>query len=112
MRVIMPPMLLANAKGIRSRLGLVPAPAAMLTTMGSIRATVPVLLTNAPMPAVANITSRNSFNSLFPASFNILALIIFASPVWKMPPPTTNSPTIMMTTELEKPASPSSGVNI
>ena len=110
--VIIPPMLLANASGINSLPAFIPAPAAMLTTMGSISATVPVLLTNAPMPAVASITRRNSFNSLRPASFNILPLIIFASPVWKMPPPTTNSPTIITTTEFENPASPSSGVNI
>ena len=42
----------------------------------------------------------------------ILLLIIFASPVWKIPPPTTNSPTIMITVELANPASPSAGVSV
>ena len=110
--VIIPPILLAKAKGISRRLGLMPALMAMLTTIGSIKATVPVLLTNAPMADVASITNKKSRNSLFPASFNILLLIILASPVWKIPPPTTKRPTIMITTELENPESASSGVRI
>ena len=69
MRVIIPPMLLAKARGMRSLLEEVPAYAAMLTTIGSIRATVPVLLTKAPMNAVTSITRRNSLVSLVPASF-------------------------------------------
>ena len=35
-----------------------------------------------------------------------------ASPVWKIPPPTINSPTIIITVVFEKPASASEGVNI
>ena len=112
MSVIMPPMLLAKAKGMSRRLALVPAAAAMLTTMGSIRATVPVLLTKAPMAAVTTMTRMNSRSSLFPASFSMRELIILARPVWKMAPPTTNSPTIMTTTELENPERASSGVRI
>ena len=112
MRVIMPPMLLAKAKGISRRAGVVPALSARLTTMGSIKATVPVLLTKAPMPAVANITSRNNFSSLCPASLSRRELIILARPVWKIAPPTTKRPTIITTTELEKPDNASSGVRI
>ena len=85
---------------------------AILTTMGSIRATVPVLLTKAPMKEVANITSTKSFSSLLPASFSSLLLIILAKPVWKIAPPTTKSPIIITTTELEKPDKASSGDRI
>ena len=95
-----------------SRPEFTPAPAARLTTIGSIRATVPVLLTKAPMAEVTSMTSRNSLVSLLPASFRILELIILASPVWKMAPPTMNRPAIMITTELEKPESASAGVSI
>ena len=105
-------MLLAKASGINRRRTFAPALAAILTTIGNINATVPVLLTNAPINAVASITSRNKRNSLFPESFSRRPLIIFAKPVWKIAPPTTNKPIIMMTTELEKPDNPSSGVNI
>jgi len=87
-----------------------PAFVARLTTIGSIRATVPVLLTKAPIAEVTSITNRNNRNSLFPASFKMRELIIFANPVWKIAPPTTNSPTIIITTELEKPDKASSGV--
>ena len=110
--VIIPPMLLAKARGINRRLGFVPALAAMLTTMGNMRATVPVLLTKAPMADVTSMTRRKRRNSLVPASLRILLLIIFASPVWKIAPPTTNNPTIMITTEFEKPERPSSGVRM
>ena len=77
--------------------------------MGSISATVPVLLTNAPIPAVTSIVSTSRRNSLFPAIFTILPPIILASPVLKMAPPTTKSPTIITTMELEKPESACSG---
>ena len=80
-RVIIPPILLANAKGISNRLGFIPALTARLTTIGSINATVPVLLTKAPIAEVTSITNKKSRNSLLPASFNILLLIIFANPV-------------------------------
>ena len=111
MRVIIPPMLLANASGMSRRREDVPAWAAILTTIGSMRATVPVLLTKAPMKAVTSITSRNSLVSLVPASFMTCPPIILASPVWKIPPPTMNRPTIMITVEFENPASPSAGVS-
>ena len=106
------PILLANAKGISKRLALRLALAAKLTTIGSIKATVPVLLTKPPMPAVTNITNRKRRVSLFPANFKMRELIILAKPVWKMAPPTTNSPTIIITTELEKPDKASAGVKI
>lgn len=57
-------------------------------------------------------TRRNSLVSLFPASRSIFELIILANPVWNMAPPTTKSPIIMITTELEKPDKASSGVSI
>jgi len=79
--VIIPPILLAKANGISNRLGFILALIARLTTMGSISATVPVLLTNAPIAEVTNITSKNRRISLFPASLRIRELIIFASPV-------------------------------
>ena len=85
---------------------------AILTTMGNIRATVPVLLTKAPMKAVTTIIKMNNFNSLFPANWSILLLIILARPVLKMAPPTTNKPTIMITIGFEKPDNASSGVKI
>ena len=66
-RVAMPPILLANASGIRKRLGLMLALTAMLTTIGSISATVPVLLTNAPIKAVTSMINMNSLISLVPA---------------------------------------------
>ena len=67
--------------GISNRLGFILALIARLTTMGSISATVPVLLTNAPIAEVTNITRKNRRISLFPASLRIRELIIFASPV-------------------------------
>lgn len=105
-------MLLANANGMRNRDVLIPALLAILTTIGSIRATVPVLLTNAPIIEVTPITSKNNFNSLFPASLSSLAPIIFASPVWNIAPPTTNNPIIIITIELENPDNDSSVVRM
>ena len=110
MSVIIPLMLLANAKGMSRRLGFIFALMAMLTTIGIIMATVPVLLTNAPMNDVTTITRMKRRVSLFPARRMSLELIIFASPVWKMAPPTTKSPTIMITDVLEKPEKASFGV--
>ena len=105
-------MLLAKARGMRKRLGDFPALAAMLTIIGSIRATVPVLLTNAPIAPVTSITRRNIFVSLLPARDITLLPIIFARPVWNIPPPTTNKPIIMMTVVLENPERASVGVRI
>ena len=110
MRVIIPLMLLANAKGMSRRLGFILALMAMLTTMGIMIATVPVLLTNAPMNDVTTITRMKRRVSLFPARRISLELIIFARPVWNMAPPTTKSPTIIMTAVLEKPEKASLGV--
>ena len=81
MRVIMPPILLANARGISRRREDVPAYAAILTTIGSIRATVPVLLTKPPIRAVTSITIRKRRVSLVPASLITCPPIIFARPV-------------------------------
>ena len=61
-RVIIPPMLLANARGMRSLLGDVPADAAILTTIGIITATVPVLLTTDPIVPVTIMTRRKSLS--------------------------------------------------
>ena len=112
-RVIMPPILLAKASGMSSRLAFMwGLDAAKLTTIGSIRATVPVLLTKAPMAEVTAMMRINRRSSLFPANPRMRLLTILASPVWKMAPPTTNRPTIIMTTELENPDKASSGVRI
>ena len=109
----MPPILLAKASGMSSRLAFMwGLDAAKLTTIGSIRATVPVLLTKAPMAEVTAMMRINRRSSLFPASLRMRELSILASPVWKMAPPTTNRPTIIMTTELENPDKASSGVRI
>ena len=81
MSVVMPPMLLAKASGISSRLWFMPDPAAMLTTIGIISATVPVLLTKAPIEAVTMMTSRKRRVSLLPARFRMRELIILARPV-------------------------------
>ena len=110
--VIMPPMLLAKAIGISRRLGFMWKLAARLTAMGSSSATVPVLLTNAPIVEVTAISRMKSRNSLFPANLSILLLIILASPVWKIAPPTTNSPIIIITIGFENPDKASSGVRI
>ena len=75
-------------------------------------AIVPVLLTNAPIAEVTTMIMTSSRVSFVPASWSILLLTIFASPVWKIPPPTTNKPTIIMTTELENPDSASPGVKM
>ena len=112
MSVIIPPILLAKARGISRRRDDVPAAAAILTTIGSIRATVPVLLTNIPMADVTIITRRKSLSSLFPARVITLLPIIFARPVWKIPPPTMKRPIIIITVVLEKPERPSAGVRI
>ena len=104
-------MLLAKARGIRRRRGDEPAAAAILTTIGSIRATVPVLLTNIPIAEVTIITSRKRRSSLLPARVMTLLPIIFARPVWKIPPPTMNRPIIMITVVLENPERPSAGVS-
>ena len=109
-RVLIPPMLLAKASGIRKRRGDLPAPVAILTMIGSIRATVPVLLTKAPISPVTSITRRNILVSLLPESDITLLPIILASPVWKIPPPTMKRPTIIITVVFENPESPSAGV--
>lgn len=112
MSVIIPLILLAKANGISRRLGFIFTLIAILTTMGIIMATVPVLLTKAPITEVTPITSKKSLSSLSPANFISLELIILAKPVWKMAPPTTKRPTIIMITLLEKPERASSGVRI
>ena len=112
MSVSIPPMLLAKARGMSRRLAFMPPFCARLTTIGIISATVPVLLTNAPMTAVTTISNRNSRSSLPSASVISLPLAFLASPVCTIAPPTTKSPTIIITTELEKPDSASCGVSI
>ena len=84
----------------------------MLITIGSITATVPVLLTKAPIRAVTSITRTKSTFSFLPPIRRIRLLIILARPVRKMPAPTTNSPTIIITTGLAKPESASAGVSM
>ena len=104
-------MLPAKASGMRKREGEVPAARAMLTTMGIISATVPVLLTKAPTAAVVTIMRTKRRVSLLPAKPMMRLPAILARPVEKMPPPTTNRPTIMMTMGLEKPVRASSAVS-
>ena len=81
--------------------------AAMLIMMGIIMATVPVLLTNAPITAVVNITNTKARVSLPPERRAMLLPTDCASPVCKMAPPTIKSPTIINTIGEEKPLSAS-----
>ena len=112
MSVSMPPRLPAKAKGMSRRELLNPPCAAMLTIIGIIRATVPVLLTKAPIADVASMTSKNALVSL-PFAMPIIRLpTARARPVWSMAPPTTKSPVIMMTTDEEKPEKASDGVSM
>ncbi len=103
MRVSIPPIELAKARGMSRRAALVPVAAHMLTTMGIISATVPVLLTNAPMAAVAPMTRKYMRTGLSPARRIMRPPIICARPVRSTAPPTTNSPTIITTIGLLKP---------
>ena len=111
MSVMMPPMLLAKARGIMSMPGWVPEVLAMASTMGSSRATVPVLLTKAATQAVTSTTRKKSFFWLVPARRSRRPLMVRARPVWNTAPPTTKRPTIMMTALLENPANASDGVS-
>ena len=56
----------------------------------------------APMAAVTTMRSMNRRSSLSPAIDRIFPLIFFASPIWKIAPPTTNRPTIIMTTDWKR----------
>lgn len=106
------PRLPAKANGMRSRELLKPPRAAMLTMMGIIRATVPVLLTKAPIVEVVSMTSRKAFVSLPFAMPIMRSPAARARPVCRIAPPTTKSPAIMMTTEEEKPDKASVGVRM
>ena len=64
MSVSMPPRLPAKASGMSRREDWNPACAAMLITMGIMSATVPVLLTKAPVTEVTSIRSRKASVSL------------------------------------------------
>lgn len=109
MSVSMPPKLEANASGISNLLLLKPACADILTTMGIINATVPVLLTKAPIKDVLSITSKNALRSLPLASDIIRLPPSRARPVCNNAPPTTNNPTIIITTGEANPARASEG---
>ena len=63
MRVKIPPILEAKAKGIIKRDGFTPAVLAMARTIGRSMATVPVLLTKAATTAVTIITTKKRFFS-------------------------------------------------
>jgi hypothetical protein len=108
--VIIPPIDEAKAMGINILLGDIPAAVERLTTIGNNKATVPEFETKAPIPDVTNIIRINMRSSLPPAIRNIFELIIRARPVWKMAPPTTNRPTIIITTGLENADNASCGV--
>lgn len=112
MRVSIPPRLPAKASGMSIREAWNPPWAAILMMMGIIRATVPVLLTKAPINAVASMTTMNVKVSLPFAIFISLLPTVCASPVRRMAPPTTNRPTIMATIVDENPARASVGVRI
>ena len=97
---------------MRKRDDCIPEAVAMLMMMGIMSATVPVLLTKAPMKEVTSITSRKVTVSLPRDSAMSLLPVSLASPVCMMAPPTTKSPIIMMTMGEEKPESASAGVRM
>ena len=66
-------------------------------------ATVPVLLTKAPITAVVNITSTKARVSLPPEKRAMLLPTDWASPVCRIAPPTIKSPIIIKTIGEEKP---------
>ena len=112
MRVSIPPRLPAKASGMRNRDDCMPEPAARLMMIGIISATVPVLLTKAPIKDVTSITRRKVTVSLPRESAISLLPVSLARPVCMMAPPTTKRPIIMMTMGEEKPARASAGVRI
>lgn len=89
-----------------------PELAAILITIGIIIATVPVLLTKAPINEVANTTKMKALVSLPLANCEMLLPTVCANPVCSMAPPTTNSHTIIMTIGDENPLNASLVVRI
>lgn len=77
-----------------------------------IIATVPVLLTKAPINEVANTTKMKALVSLPLANCEMLLPTVCANPVCSMAPPTTNSHTIIMTIDDENPLNASLVVRI
>src|SRR5699024_129581 len=102
-----PDILAIKDKGIKYFVGFFPMLSATLTTIGNMRATVPVLLRKAPIHAT--MTNNKTYNrfSLLPENRTIIFAPICAKPVRKIPAPTINNPAIIMTTWLEKPANAS-----
>lgn len=80
--------------------------------IGIIIATVPVLLTKAPINEVAYTTKMKALVSLPLANCEMLLPTVFANPVCSMAPPTTNSHTIIMTIGDENPLNASLVVRI
>ena len=79
--VSIPPIELAKASGINSLVASRLASAAIDTTIGNISATVPVLLTNAPIIAVTTMTRTSSPDSDLPARLISFEPTILANPV-------------------------------
>ena len=86
-------MLLAKANGISRRLEFMPELIAMLTTIGSMSATVSGIAHKSSYAGrCKHLPAKKSLVSLFPASLSILLPIILARPVWNIAPPTTKRP--------------------
>ncbi len=107
MSVCIPPKSDPNDSGMSNLLGLMPASRAKLRATGNITATVPVELINADKNALASINNSIKRVGLLPALLLKKRPTRSATPVSNSPAPTTNKPAIMMTNELEKPASAS-----
>ena len=75
----------------------------LVIIIGIMMATVPVLLTKAPINDVANMTRMNALTSFPFAIRDMLLPADCANPVCRIAPPTTKSPTIITTIGDEKP---------
>ncbi len=103
--VSMPPKSEPNESGMSKRLGRTLASLARLNATGNMMATVPVELMNADKTALLNISSSMSRLGSCPALLLKKRPTLSATPVSNKPAPTINSPAIIMTSELENPAS-------
>src|SRR5690554_598418 len=110
--VNIPPILLAKAKGIKSLSGPILALKAILTTIGNIKATVPVLLKNQPIKTMTKKTTIKRVTSLLPANLTMRVPMVLASPVLNTAPPTINRPTIIITIEFENPERASEALSV
>jgi hypothetical protein len=111
MRVSMPPSSDEKDRGMSRRAGLIPTRRAMATTTGMRMATVPVELMKLELTALAAMMTAMRRRSVEPPSRVSCSPSQAVTPEPCRPAPTTNSPAISRTTELENPARASFGVS-